>query len=756
MLSFRPRRWLVHLALAFGAGIFLGYRAAWHPLWLIGMALCALLAWLLRRQGRSVYLPCMALAVLLGMTRCGLALPTLPPEGAVEVNARVRGEAVVREKDGRVAVYLTDAALSGIDGRFDAYWTYWPKDENAPLPLDGQRVAFSGKLYHPMGQTNPHGFDFRMYLLQKGVEIGLTGCDGLRLTPADQTRPAGPILRLRNTLRERLNLLLDDHGPLAAALVLSDKSDLPEDLADSFRAAGAAHVLAVSGLHVMILFSCILLALRRFSPSQSAVLAVSAVLLAAYGLLVGLQAAILRAALLMVYVQSGRIARRRADRLTVLAAAFAVILMLRPFDLFAAGFQMSFGAVLGLILLGDRARQATRRIRRPWLRGLADACAMALCGALGAALPVSWYYHRLSLIGLAISPLVISIVTVLLPLLLFALMISFLWLPPALLLAKAASLLCALLTACVRLSGSLPFADFRVPRLPFYAMIALVAALILCTRYVLLRRSLRVLTAFALLAGSAAVMALTRNTAVRYIQFSEGNADAAVIEDGAETVVIDTGEFGGDIAEYLLSEGRRADRVILTHLHSDHALGLAELLRRRVPVGAVYISTEALITPVSEAVRGVLAQAEEAGVPIETLRAGDSLRTARTEIAVLWPEANTASFLADGNDFSMVLRIDLDGVSLLQTGDLSGAYELRAAAPAQALKVSHHGSASATGERFLARVNPDIALISARKASDAVLERLAQAGVRVYDTESCGALTLTVKDGEASLRRFLK
>ena len=179
MLSFRPRRWLVHLALAFGAGIFLGYRAAWHPLWLIGMALCALLAWLLRRQGRSVYLPCMALAVLLGMTRCGLALPTLPPEGAVEVNARVRGEAVVREKDGRVAVYLTDAALSGIDGRFDAYWTYWPKDENAPLPLDGQRVAFSGKLYHPMGQANPHGFDFRMDLLQKGVEIGLRGhCHG--------------------------------------------------------------------------------------------------------------------------------------------------------------------------------------------------------------------------------------------------------------------------------------------------------------------------------------------------------------------------------------------------------------------------------------------------------------------------------------------------------------------------------------------------------------------------------------------------
>lgn len=756
MLRYRPRRWLVHLALAFGAGVFLDWGAQRSLLWPAGMLLCVLLGVLLHSLERSVYLPCMGLAVLLGLTRCMMAQPSLPPEGGYAVSARIRGEATVREKDGRVAVYLTDAALSGIEGRFDAYWTYWPRDPDQPLPVDGQRVAFTGQLYHPMVRSNPHGFDFRLYLLQKGVEIGLTGCDDLKMTPEDQRTPASLLLRAQKAIRSRLDALMGGHSPLAAALILSDKSDLPEDVAESFRMAGAAHVLAVSGLHVMILFSCILALLRRFSPSQAVITAVSLVLLALYGLLAGLQAAILRAALLMVYVQSGRMARRRVDRLTALAAAFALILALRPLELFAAGFQMSFGAVLGLILLGDRMNQGLRRVRRRWLRAVLDAYGAALCGTLGAALPVIWYYHRLSLVGLLISPAVVAAVTVLLPLLLVALVLSFLWMPLALPFATAAGWLCDLLTGAVKISAGLPFASFAVPRPPFYLMIALASALILTTRYVLLGRGARALSIAALLAGSAVLLLLTRNTDVRYIQFSMGSADAAVIEDGGRTIVIDAGEYGGDLAGYLLSEGRRADLVILSHLHSDHALGLSELLRQRVPIGAIYLSSEAWVTPVADSVRQLMEQAEQAGIPIQTLSAGDRLATDRVTVDVLWPEKGGANPLGDGNDFALALRIDLDGVSLLQMSDVSGAYELRAAAPAQVLRVAHHGSASSTGERFLELVDPDIALISTRKASDAALQRLAEAGAMVYDTNACGALTLTVRQGEATLRRFFK
>ena len=756
MLSYRPRRWLVHLALAFGTGIFLGWKVRGAVLWLAGLGICLLCGLLLRGLRKSVYLPCMAAAVLLGLLRCGAAQPVLPPAGSYAVSARVNGEAVVREKDGRVAVYLTGVRLAGVRQAYDAYWTYWPQTPDAPLPMDGQTVTFTGNVYHPMGQSNPHGFDFRLYLLQKGVELGITGCDGMTLAPQGQTTFGNVLLRLRKGLRVRLDALLGEHGSLAAALILNDKSDLPEDLAESFRLAGVAHVLAVSGLHVMILFSCILALLRRFSPSQAVLTAVSAVLLMLYGFLAGMQAAILRAVLLMAYIQSGHIVRRRTDQLTALATAFLVILLLRPIDLLSAGFQMSFGAVLGLIMLGDRVNCRARRVRRPWLRRLAQAYGSTLCASLGAALPVAWYYHRLSLAGLIFSPIIVALVTVLLPLMLLALAVSFVWMAPGLLLGKVASLLCTLLTAAVRWSGSLPFAAFTVPRLPFYAMIAAVAALVLCTRYVGFRTVTRAAAVFLLLAGSAGVMLLTRNTAVRYIQFSMGSADAAVIEDGDRTIVIDVGENGGDVASYLLSEGRRADMVILSHLHADHTLGLGELLRQRVPIGTVYLSTEALVTPVAESCRQVLDQARRAGIEIRTISAGDSLGTDRVTLDVLWPEQGGGNPLGNGNDFALALLIDLDGVSLLQMSDVSGPYELRAAQPAQVLRVAHHGSAFSTGQPFLDRVSPSLALISTRKASAATLERLAAAGVPVYDTNAGGALTLTARDGQAALRCFLK
>ncbi|MBQ9196455.1 MAG: ComEC/Rec2 family competence protein [Clostridia bacterium] len=725
-------------------------------LWLSGLGLCLLCALLLKSLRRSVYLPTMAAALLLGMLRCMAAQPALPPEGTYALSARVSGEASVREKDGRISVYLADVRLTGIAGAYSAYWTYWPDAPDAPLPMDGQEATFTGSVYHPMEQSNPHGFDFRLYLLQKGVTIGVTGCSDLTLTPSGQTAPASPLIRLRQALRLRLDTLLGDHGSLAAALVLNEKGDLPEDLAESFQLAGVAHVLAVSGLHVMILFSCILALLRRFSPSQAVMLMISAVLLTLYGMLAGMQAAVLRAALLMAYTLSGRILRRRPDKLTALAVAFLIILLLRPIDLFSAGFQMSFGAVLGLILLGDRMNRGLRRLRRPWLRTLLSAYSSTLCASLGAALPVAWYYHRLSLIGLVISPMIVLLVTVLLPMILLTLTVSFLWMAPALLLGRLTSLLCAVLTAAVRWSGALPFASFAVPRLPFYAMAAIVAALVLCTRYVLFKGWTRVIAAFLLLAGSAAAIALTRNTDVRYIQFSMGSADAAVIEDGSQTIVIDAGEFGGDVASYLLSEGRRADAVILSHLHADHALGLSELLRQRVPIGTVYLSTEALVTPVADSCRQLLVQLQEAGVETKLLSAGDRLETARVSIDVLWPEAGGANPLGDGNDFAMALRIDLDGITMLHMSDVSGAYEMRSAQPAQVLRVAHHGSASSTGERFLSAVSPSLALISTRRASDAALERLAQAGVLVYDTNAGGALTLTVRNGQASIRCFLK
>ena len=754
--EFRPRRWLVHGALAFGVGVFLGLYAPFHFLWPLGAALAAGYALALRRLGKSPYVACLFLALLLGLTRCSLAAhPALPAEGSYAITARVTGEPQVRETDGRVAVFLRNVRLPGEAGSFCAYWTYWPKEPEQPLPLDGQTVSFAGRVYHPMAQRNPHGFDFRLYLLQKGVQLGVSGGEDIVLSPAEQSAPRSLLLRLRQGVRARLRLLLGEDCALALALLLNDKTDLPEEMAAGFREAGVAHVLAVSGLHVMILFACVTLLLRRFSPSQALVTVVGAVLLGAYALLAGAQAPVLRAAILMLYVQFGHVLRRRADRLIALATAFSLILLVHPLELFAAGFQMSFGAVLGMTLLGDRMGHLLRRVRGR--RGkVLRAYALTLCASIGTALPVSWYYHRVSLLGLAVNPLMIAAVTGLLPLLIALVAVSLVWLPAGLFLGKGAALLCRLITRAVQALATLPLTSVAVPRLPLWAMAAIVCALILCTRYVLLRPRVRVAFCGGLLALTAALLLLTQSRDVRYIQLSVNSADAAIIEDGRQTIVIDTADYGGSVSDYLLSTGRRADVLILSHLHTDHALGLNELLKNGVPIGMICLSTEALVTPVSASCLTVLERAQAAGIPVRTLSAGDRLGTGRVTVDVLWPEKGGANPKADANDFALALRIDLDGVTLLQMSDVTGAYEGYSAQPANILKVAHHGSAASTAARFLQRVQPEIALLSTRRASDAVLERLAEAGVMVYDTSERGALTLTVHGGEARIQGYLR
>lgn len=752
MLRYRPRRWLVRLALAFGAGVYLGGGVAFHWIWLAAAFCCVLCALLLRRMGRSVYLPLLGLAVALGLLRCAVtAYPALPEEGAYAVTAVIDSAPTVREQDGRVAVFLRDLRLPGDPQEYRAYWTYWPEND-APLPLEGQTAVFSGRVYHPAGQVNPHGFDFRMYLLQKGVTLGVTGCDGLTLLPGDM-----PLLsRWRQVIRLRLDDLLGDQSPLAAALLLDDKSDLPEDVAADFQTAGVAHVLTVSGLHVMILFSCILLLLRRFSPSQRTVLLISLLLLGAYTLLVGARASVLRAGLLMVYLQLGRMVRRQRDPLTALAAAFLCILLLRPLELFSAGFQMSFSAVLGLILLGDRVRLLVRKIRNPLLQRFADVWTGTLCAVLGTCFSVGWYYHRLSLMGLLVSPAVVAAVTLLLPVLIGLLLLSVPLLPVARVLGRAVALLCSALSSIVQACASLPFAQFLIRRLPFYVIAAAVLSLVLCTRYVLLSRRKRLLISAGALGLSIALMLLLQNRDVRYIQFSEGSADAAIIEDGGQTLLIDVGEYGGDVASYLLSEGRRANYVILSHLHSDHALGLVDLLRQGVPIDGIYMSTEALVSPVAEGVLKALRLAEAQNVPIHTLSAGDHLALDRVSVEVLWPDRQGAAPDSDPNDFALALLLDLDGVTMLHMSDVSGAFELRSARPAQVLRVAHHGSASSTGERFLSVVSPSLALISTRRASEKTLSRLAEAGAMIYDTNEHGALTLTVRRDQSWIQGFLR
>jgi predicted membrane metal-binding protein len=146
------------------------------------------------------------------------------------VSAVLSADVELRE-NGTAAAYLEQAELTG-DRPFSVdklYWTYTPKGDSPFLPREGERVTFTGRLYAPPGRQNPYGFDFRMYLLQKGVTAGISGATDVLVTDHPGRGLASVIYGIRKSLEERLRLIFGEESPLPEALLLGQKSNLPEE-----------------------------------------------------------------------------------------------------------------------------------------------------------------------------------------------------------------------------------------------------------------------------------------------------------------------------------------------------------------------------------------------------------------------------------------------------------------------------------------------------------------------------------------------
>ena len=194
--------------------------------------------------------------------------PLLPPEGKCRVTGVLASDVTLREND-TAAAYLEQATVQTDAGEYSIgrlYWTYTPDKENPFLPREGDRIAFDTTLYHPQGQVNPYGFDFRMYLLQKGIQAGVSGARETEIMDHPGRGIASLLYQVKQALTDRVRLIFGEDSALPEALLLGQRDQLPEETTRGFSDAGAAHLLAVSGLHVGLLAGLLYVPLRRRGP----------------------------------------------------------------------------------------------------------------------------------------------------------------------------------------------------------------------------------------------------------------------------------------------------------------------------------------------------------------------------------------------------------------------------------------------------------------------------------------------------------
>ena len=741
-------------ALLMMAGIALGFQAPTSamPMFCVSAALAGLLL-LGRRRTRAA--GCLLLTFLLGAA-LGIrtANPTLPPEGDAQVTGVVAGEVDFRAEKGQVRVILRDVTLNGERIASGAYWTFYLKaDENIPDFLTpGARISMTAEVYHPQGQRNPHGYDFRQALRQKNILIGLYGAAKLQALP-DGLSLYGLAARFNHRMAQTLRDVCGEKaGQLASAVLLGMRDEVPDEEQEQFRRLGIAHILSVSGFHVGVLVALLALLMMPVKHRRLR-MTLTLPMLLAYAFLTGGNAPAIRAVLLWAIVCWGRIRHKRVLMLHVLCASAMIQLLFAPAQLFSASFQMTYGVMAAICgITAQTAPNAQKK--RGWKGKMLSLLSVSAAAQFGVLLPELYWFGRVPLLGIAVNVLLVAGMNVLLLLDWVTLLLT----PIPWLAALPGAATRAVSEGFLRLVNALGrFAPTLWTRQPdawvVLGWLLVFAALLPFgksrNRWQNRKKRLPMLAAGAVLMATILLPAPFSGT--EYIQLDMGDADAAVLRQEKHVLVVDAGEYGGDLASYLRAEHLPVDLLVLTHLHSDHAGGVRELLDEGIPIRRCVMPSGALEADFDEEVLPLLARMEENGSVIETVCRGDILQWAEGKLTVLFPPEGFSA--SNANDGSMALLVEAEGVKLLLTGDLSARYGQYAAVSADVVKAAHHGSKNGTTQAFLDESAPTAVLVSTKRENAAdYLRGITDADV--YSTLESGAIIIRMADGHFTIEQF--
>lgn len=569
--------------------------------------------------------------------------------------------------------------------------------------------------------------------------------------------PAYAARALRQKIRD---IFPDDAQGFALALLTGDRSELSYGQKNELSLSGLSHVVAVSGMHISLLISLVLLFFRGRKRAAAGVCMGIMVFFAA---MLGFTPSVNRAVIMNSLMLLAPIFRRENDTPTSLSFALWVNLLFNPWAIANVSLQLSFGAMVGIFLFAPYFQAGFLRLfreqkfrKQPMVQRLIRTAAGALSTSLGATVAtapfVAYHFGTVCLIAPLSNLLLLWLISLIFSLCFVTAVLGFVYTP----LGAGAGWLLAwpirLVQWAAGLFAHVPYGTVYTGS--SYVVIWLVFAYVLFAAFLLLRKRCKK-RVFALCLALSLLLCLGFSAVdlweFRFTLMDVGQGQCAVYRSGGMTLVVDCGgdmeEEGGELlARKLLMEGeRQVDYLVLTHYDSDHSCGVLQLMDR-VRVNCLLLPDTDHESPDRQA---ILQAAAQEGIAVVFVRAPMELALGKAQVQLYPPGADeknaSIAALMSWEDYDILITGDMDTDA---EGQLLESYRFP---DIEVLIAGHHGSRYSTGTKLLEATQPEIVLISVGyntygHPTPEVLDRIAAIGAAVYRTDLHGEISIVMKE----------
>ena len=593
--------------------------------------------------------------------------------------------------------------------------------------------------------TTPDGADEPTTHQGKGIFLLAYQEEDAKLLKLAQPPRWSNIARLKHFLLNVLEASFPaDAAGFAKALLLGDRTGIDYETNTAFKLSGISHVIAVSGLHVTILFTLIniLCFKRRFLV---AVLGIPALVF--FAALTGFSPSVTRACIMQCLMIVATLIGKEYDGPTELAFSCLVMLIVNPLVILSVSFQLSVGCMIGIFLFYDSIRAyfakklnvGKSKIKRWFVNSVSvTLSAMVITTPL-----VALYFGAVSLVGVLTNLLTLWVISFIFYGIMLVCLLGTFWSAGA---AFTAAVIAWPIRYVLGVSGLL--AAFPLSAV-YTASVYIVIWLVFC--YILLgvflfsrqRRPLVLfccaLISLCLALGASWLEPLTDECRMTVLDVGQGQC--ILLQSEGKTYLVDCGgsdaeEAADAAAERLLSQGIfRLDGVILTYFDKDHSGGVEYLLRR--------IPTDSLFVPHCTDKNAVLDGLIPLSGQVMRLKENIKITYGDTDLSIFAPVVPDS-----GNESSLAVLFRRGSCDILITGDRSEFGERMLLRTAQIptvdiLVAGHHGSKHSTGAQLLTATMPRIVVISVGEnhyghPAQEVLDRIAAIGAVVYRTDMDG------------------